>query len=441
MSSRNEELNFYLPMSRFWELGTGSILAYIELKYGSVKTKLLIVNNILSILGLSLVFYSIFHFNTYSHHPGLMTLIPVFGAALIITFSTPYCLVGKVLGSKPLIWIGLISYSAYLWHFPIFSFARWSTITESRIGKADLDNIDKLILIVLVLAISTLTFHIIERPFRNSISKEYFLKIMLIMFVLLMSVSFIGVYYNGFPNRIPAFLIKENFDDRVKYKKDYARCHNKKDFNFCTFGDKDKDIYLIGDSHMGALAFELRNKAKRYGYNLTLMTGSGAIYGKKKEIDKARLDVLENINNSVVVLGGFSHREKEIFFKENHSSYSNLLNMLVSNNNIVIIIYPIPSVSLDYSMMLVSEYNIFKKLKNRSISLSDHYKVEKKAVEFYDKFKNELIFRVYPSKYSCENMRCYAVKNNIIYISDYDHPSKYLSSIISDEIIKIITYK
>jgi len=67
---------------------------------------------------------SIIGFDKQSHHPGLLTLIPVSACALLILTTSPSNLTGKLLSLKPMVWIGLISYSLYLWHFPIFAFIR-----------------------------------------------------------------------------------------------------------------------------------------------------------------------------------------------------------------------------------------------------------------------------------------------------------------------------
>jgi peptidoglycan/LPS O-acetylase OafA/YrhL len=130
IEAMNSDLNFYLPFSRFWELAVGSILAYAELNYrSSIKG---FGKNILPMLGIFFVLYSIFFFDEMMPHPSFYTLIPIIGVGLIIGFSSSDDLVGKILGSKPFVWVGLISYSAYLWHYPIFAF--------SRIGGRQLSN-------------------------------------------------------------------------------------------------------------------------------------------------------------------------------------------------------------------------------------------------------------------------------------------------------------
>ena len=180
MESHNAMFNFYLPFSRFWELACGSMLAVFELKYGSIKKSWSV--NLLSIFGLCLILFSIHFFDGNTRHPSYYTLIPVIGISLIILFTSKEDLVGKILGSKPLVGLGLISYSAYMWHYPIFAF--------SRIGKYP-SNYDKFGWIALTLFLSIVSYIVIERPFR---SREI-LKIKTLLFVLFISATLVSAFY------------------------------------------------------------------------------------------------------------------------------------------------------------------------------------------------------------------------------------------------------
>jgi len=165
METRNPELNFFLPFSRFWELAAGSFLAYRELNYGQSDGGRL--HPLFSIAGLCLVAYGIFFFDGNTPHPGFHTVIPILGVALIIGFASKDQLVGKILGSTPFVSIGLISYSAYLWHFPLFAFWRYS---GDRLA-----NYDKIGLIAVTLVLSTLSYQLVEKPFRSKfVNKKVF---------------------------------------------------------------------------------------------------------------------------------------------------------------------------------------------------------------------------------------------------------------------------
>ena len=109
--SRNHpSFNFYVLPTRGWELLAGSILAYFEITLGH-RSKNKILNLILPTLGLLLIGHSILFFNDEMFHPSFYTLSPIIGVGLIIWFSNKNELITKILSTKLLVGIGLISYS------------------------------------------------------------------------------------------------------------------------------------------------------------------------------------------------------------------------------------------------------------------------------------------------------------------------------------------
>jgi peptidoglycan/LPS O-acetylase OafA/YrhL len=191
--------NFYLLPSRVWELGVGAILAILISDNNSslltIRNKKVIME-ILGLVGLGLILLGVFIIKEDSPYPSSYTLLPVIGTALIIAFSTKNSLSGLILSSKPLVFVGLISYSAYLWHHPIFSFAK-------HIGYYDQSFATKSILSILVVPLSYLSWKFVENPFRN---KQNFKRKSIFTFSIIGSVFFItlgiiGVKNNGFPNR------------------------------------------------------------------------------------------------------------------------------------------------------------------------------------------------------------------------------------------------
>lgn len=110
---------FYLPHTRFWELMAGAILA----KY-SLNQNMRPQNNWSSFIGLILILIGVATVNDQSLFPGYWALLPVIGAVLIIN-AGPKAWVNRMIFSNPiLVWIGLISFPLYLWHWPVLVFAR-----------------------------------------------------------------------------------------------------------------------------------------------------------------------------------------------------------------------------------------------------------------------------------------------------------------------------
>ncbi len=149
--------NFYLLPTRAWELGVGAVIA-IALQNGMLtgaRARL-----VASIAGLALVLYAIFVFDTSVPFPSVWTLIPVLGTALLLVGAEPGNPVGRLLALRPLVLVGLMSYSAYLWHQPVLVFARIRNIQE-------LTDLQIWSLIALTLVLAYLSWRFVERPFRQ----------------------------------------------------------------------------------------------------------------------------------------------------------------------------------------------------------------------------------------------------------------------------------
>jgi peptidoglycan/LPS O-acetylase OafA/YrhL len=158
-SSNTPSLNFYLLPTRFWELLTGGFIAYYfcwrpQAEHGKA------VSQFGSALGLALIVYSMLAFDIRTPFPSFYTLAPTLGASLIILFATHETLVGKVLGSKWAVGMGLVSYSAYLWHHPLFAFVRYENVDEPPHWLMA-------ILSVIAIALAYFSWKYIETPFRK----------------------------------------------------------------------------------------------------------------------------------------------------------------------------------------------------------------------------------------------------------------------------------
>lgn len=169
---RNPELNFYFTLSRIWELLAGTMIALFELYYG--KSKNHAASQIFPLIGIFLIIHSIAFFSDKTPHPSFITLMPVLGAVLIIYFSDGRDLVGRFLSLRVMVFIGLISYSLYLWHFPVFAFM--------RIHGLDIGLSEVMLAILATFIFSVASFYLIERPFRDR-SRVSLMQIIGILFV------------------------------------------------------------------------------------------------------------------------------------------------------------------------------------------------------------------------------------------------------------------
>ena len=149
---------FFLLPARAWELGLGAFCAvYLRAGHPPLARGM---HNALSALGLALVCAAVFGFDAETPTPSLITLMPTGGAALIILFATGGTLVQRLLSTRGMVGIGLISYSAYLWHQPLMAFARHNSLEEpSWVIMAGL--------IALTLGLAWLSWTYVEIPVRK----------------------------------------------------------------------------------------------------------------------------------------------------------------------------------------------------------------------------------------------------------------------------------
>jgi hypothetical protein len=150
----------------------------------------------LGLLGLLMIGYAIFTFDERIPFPSLYALVPTIGTGLIIFFSSSQTIVGRLLNTKPLVAVGLVSYSAYLWHQPLLAFARHRTLTEpSELTYA--------ILAFLSIPLAYLSWRYVEKPFRTkgAFNKEGIFAFAIIGSVAFIAIGLVGILSNGFDNR------------------------------------------------------------------------------------------------------------------------------------------------------------------------------------------------------------------------------------------------
>ena len=121
-------LTFYLLPTRFWELLLGAAVAYYFTSMRPGEEINARLRQVGSAIGLCCIMYSIVFFDKQTPFPSFYTLIPTVGAVLIISYANNQTLVGRLLSNKLMVGIGLISYSAYLWHQPIF--CQWLSLSS-----------------------------------------------------------------------------------------------------------------------------------------------------------------------------------------------------------------------------------------------------------------------------------------------------------------------
>lgn len=198
-SSINPSATFFLLPTRGWELLLGSMLAFLPQKENKLNSNQAI-NQMLSLLGIAFILFSILFFNKNTPFPSAWALLPTLGAAFIIIFTTPNTYSYKLFRNKLLVGIGLISFSAYLWHQPLFAFNRILNYREPSM-------LSFLGFSLLALLLAYLTWRFIEKPFRV---KTLFSRSTVFSLSIIGSAGFIlfgviGHFNSGYPDRDPFY--------------------------------------------------------------------------------------------------------------------------------------------------------------------------------------------------------------------------------------------
>jgi len=420
---------------------------------------------ILSIIGLIFIIVPIlFYKNNY-----LISIFPflaIVGTCLVIFFSKKNNYINKILGFKPIVFIGLISYSLYLWHYPIFVFRK-------LINPDNFNSIEKFVIIFLL---SIITYYVIEKPFRR-VKKNYILKVIFLVFFL----QFIFFTYQfknskNFLKNLPEIVSKDLLFDAPWLKlKDENRDCNMRINNFCVFNKNEKKtIIFLGDSVLASITYDLVQELKRDKYKIIIMTNASCIYLPKnfdqfinnrkrteftcnETYQNARYnEILKHPESLIVIGGGNLYLNEEVNFKSKsslldvESSYVNAINELLLKNYKILHFYPIPSFEMNASKVLNKiftkrDINFKEFMTNNKYYIKENvtkYKLKNlKNYEIIDKFNNTNFFRFYPDKIFCNNQLknfCVAHDDKDLFFYDRIHPASKGSKMISNELSDII---
>jgi peptidoglycan/LPS O-acetylase OafA/YrhL len=160
LSSNHITADFYSPVTRFWELSSGAILAWLQLHPSASLQKIAPLRNAASIAGLILIMGCIVMLNPLMRFPGWLALLPVSGALALIVAGPRAVINRAVLSNKVAVFIGMISYPLYLWHWPLISYPYIISLDRP------LKNFLCIVLIAASFSLAWVTYIVIERPIR-----------------------------------------------------------------------------------------------------------------------------------------------------------------------------------------------------------------------------------------------------------------------------------
>ena len=348
-TSGHAQAAFYLPFSRAWELLAGVLLAlwkpvipWPQVRHGA------------GIVGLALVATACLLFTKDTPWPGFAALAPVLGAVLVIAGEGG--IAGRLLAARPMVWVGLISYSLYLWHWPLLTFQRFLMPGAWPATAA----------VLIAILLSALSLRFVERPFRGSafLTRRQVFVVGAGAILVLGAVAGMIHLARGFPQRFDArslamadsrlersrgsyrdgtCFISYHFDAR-----DYRR-------DICDRRDPKKpDWLLVGDSHAAHLWSGLA--AANPDINVMQVTSSGCEITLTK--DPVERDVCTRMSKLVygdlltqrppdgVILAGR-------WWPKDMARVAETLDWLKAHNIPVILVGPIPQYSDDLTRLLI----------------------------------------------------------------------------------------
>lgn len=418
--------SFYLLHTRYWELSFGALAAAGVLK----KAKDKFWNEILSVLGMLLILFSVFTFTSKTVFPGYAALLPVLGATLII-LNAENTLVGKMLSLKPLVFIGVISYSLYLWHWPLVVFSHDKYIINLNLSRE--------MLVALSVLIAWFSTRFIEAPFRNkqSYDRTKILKHSGVAYSLLFLTSLAIWPLKGWSDRLSdekAYILSST--------KDYSPVRDKCHFSsgvpetnqYCILGAKDiePNLFVWGDSHGAEMSYAL---SKLTGVYTATYSACPPVVGftstERPECQTHNKQVLNFILNnknikSVVLAANYSKYEGDERYSGFITGFENTVRKLTEGGKRVTVLDQIPTPGVNVPNDLANADVVI----NKSFTYND---VTFKKIHLAENIK---IFHF--ESYLCERETCTMMFENHPISFDDNHLSLTVAKIMAPHIYEII---
>ncbi|MFO1393252.1 MAG: acyltransferase family protein [Steroidobacteraceae bacterium] len=269
---------FYMPYTRAWELLLGTILSLgLFPRLQSAWQR-----NVATLTGIGLISFSMLSYTEQTLFPGVTALAPCVGTALIIgAGESGSSFIGRILSWRPVVFVGLISYSVYLWHWPVIVFQQMgafvgtSAIPSSFVAELlPKHRLDMIVEVVLALALGILSWRFVESPFRKGrlrMSRRPLFALAGVVMLILIGFSSWSVIAKGFEGRFPPEALEVTAVHHDSEEIARTGCFitsdfpfDKYDYDLCLRLDKSRNNYLLlGDSHSAmmwsALTRELPN--------------------------------------------------------------------------------------------------------------------------------------------------------------------------------------
>ena len=270
-----EKAFFLLPM-RAWELLAGAMLAIAP---ASQKRLTPAAAQAISLLGMGLILVAVFGYDNSTPFPGAAALLPVLGVvALIWANEHQSTWVGRVLSTRLMVGLGLISYSWYLWHWPVFVFGSYA-------GAEEFGPVLTGGLIALTLILGYLSWRFVETPFRERriLAGRRQILVAAGLGILVLGIAGQALRWtDGLPSRLSEQALQ--YARASEWRPELMACitddKSPADTPFCRYGQSPTapaQLLVWGDSHATALIPALEESARQHGVNVMLASSAGCL--------------------------------------------------------------------------------------------------------------------------------------------------------------------
>ncbi|HEY3698924.1 MAG TPA: acyltransferase family protein [Spongiibacteraceae bacterium] len=440
---------FYLIPFRAWELAIGSLLAIRGRAFMPAPK----IAGLCSAIGLLCIFFSILAFNEDTPFPGFAALLPCIGAALLLyagaVAGNP---LNRFMGSQPLRYFGLISYSLYLWHWPIFVLARF-------LFPTGLSTTAQIAQIALAWICAHLSWRFIEAPFRHKTvfaTRPQLFRFFAGSTAAMVLIGCAIVYANGFALRLPANSLRYE-NAALDNNPERAKCHGDDDKNispeqYCVYGAKTATptFALWGDSHgaeltpaIGSLLEHSQQSIKMFTYSqcppalgFSTTTRHGCIAHNDKVI--AYLQAHPEIT-TVFLIAHYRVYETGVYHTAFEAGFARSIAALKASTKKVIVIYPVPGAHYSIPLMASSLALRGSAIDTLTISKALYAEINSNTLAFLNGIEG--VERLHPENVLCAGDSCrIAIDDHLLYF-DNSHlnmfGARYVAGLMQNQIAPI----
>lgn len=422
--------NFLLLPSRACELLLGALLILTPLP--AVRQKP--IAEILGLAGLGMIAYAIFAFTEETAFPGVNALYPCVGAALLIYVgeSNHRTFVTRALYFAPLVWIGLISYSLYLVHWPLIVFTRFILLREP-------DSLEIVLLIAASFALAYLSYRFVEQPFRHPSAGQRSLHVLAAGSAVMATIAAIGItgiLTKGMPQRFPDFVQRDiNAESQWMARKCFLFANQTWrdwDATACTRTTGHATTALLwGDSFAAQYSPGLVARAAALNRNIIQYTAAGCkpIFAIDSysvpncgEFNRHVVDVIrERGVTEVIVAGRWSS-----LHKADWQSLRDTVAALAKMNLQIYVVGQSPEFPLEVQTLA------FRQRRNQPDQMKSEIIFEPTVNDDMARLFSGLATFIDPLKALCDDKMCPYMQNNEFIYMDYGHFSTFGSGLAVD---------